>query len=280
MSRRSRHHRLCLSLLAAALMLNCGGSSTEPTEVPFGETTFVIVVNPTLNAVNQATLPAPGTTQSGVTVSVTSGPSGTTDAAGVVVLNPITAGTRTLTLSGGGSTGQLQAAIADRDLRELAVALTAGAANLMADVQYAFGGEVVEVTPAMPVSTVNAQLARSNIIVFFRAGTYTGDLRFAGSDVTLFGEGPRGGSVTLNGNVEVSGSRNRARGARITGALTVPGSDFGMAFSRVVGATQIAGSNATLLNNAFCGTVTISGSGARVLGNAGLAPLPPPAGGC
>ncbi len=280
MSRKSMHHRAFHGLLVVGIALGCGDSSTEPTEVPFGETTFVVVVNPILNALNQATVPAPGATQSGVTVSVTSGPSGSTDAAGVVVLNPVMAGTRTLALSGGGATGQLQAAIADHDLRELAVALTAGGASLMANVQYAFGGEVVTVTPSMSVTEVNAQLARSNIIVFFRVGTYTGDLRFAGSNVTLFGEGPRGGSVTLNGNVEVSGSRNRVRGARITGALTVPGSDFGMSFSRVVGPTQIAGSNTTLLNNAFCGTLTISGSGARVLGNAGLAPLPQPVGGC
>lgn len=280
MWRKSKHLREYLPWLGAVWLLSCGESNTEPTEVPYGETTFVVLVNPIINALNQATVPGPGTTQAGITVSVTNGPSNPTDAAGVVVLNPIAPGTSTLTLSGAGSTGQLPAAITDRDLRELAVALTPAGAALMANVQYAFGGEVVEVTPVMSVNAVNAQLARSNVIVFFRAGTYAGDLRFAGSDVTLYGEGPRGRSVTLNGNVEISGSRNRVRGARITGTLTVPGSDFGMSFSQVVGSTQIAGSNTTLLQNTFCGAVTIPGSGARVLGNAGMAPLPVPAGGC
>lgn len=283
MSSPGTHHPRLPTLLVLALLLlglGCGDSTTEPIEVQFGETTFVILVNPTINDLNEAELPAPGTTRSGVSVSTPGGASETTDAEGVVVLSPVTAGTATLELSGGGSNGQIQAAIADRDLRELAVSLTPAGASLMANVRYAFGGEVVEVTPAMSVSAVNDQLARSNIIVFFRAGTYTGDLIFSGSDVTLFGEGPRGGSVTLNGDVEVSGSRNRMRGARITGTLTVPGSDFGMSFGRVVGATQIAGSNTTLLNNAFCGTVTISGSGARLVGNAGLAPLSSPSGGC
>jgi hypothetical protein len=272
-----QHAGLCL---AAAFLTSCGNPNTGPTEVPFGQTAFVVVVNPVVNALNQASVPPPGPRQSEVSVAVVDGPSGTTDATGVIVLSPVAAGTRTLALSDGTSSGQVQTAIAARDLRELAVAFGPTGATLIANIQCAFGGEVLEVTPTASVAAVNAALARSNVIVFFRSGTYTGDLRFAGSDVTLFGEGPRGGSVTVNGNIEVSGSRNRIRGARITGSLTVPGSDFGMSFSRIAGPSTISGSNTTLLNNAFCSSVTISGSGARVLGNAGIAPAGPVAGGC
>ncbi len=259
----------------------CGGDSpTEPIELPYGETSLVVVMNPVVNDVNAAAIPAPGAAQSGVSVSLAGGPSGTTDASGVAALSPVPAGQRTLSASAGGTSGTLNLDIIDRDLREIAVSLTSGGAGLMADVRYAFGGQVVEVTPAMSVAAVNAELARSNIVVFFRAGTYSGNLVIAGSDATLFGEGTQGGAVTLDGNVTVSGSRSRIRGARITGSLTVPGSDFGMSFSRVAGAVQIAGSNAKLLRNAFCSTVNIPGSGATALGNAGLAPLPQPAGGC
>jgi hypothetical protein len=60
----------------------------------------------------------------------------------------------------------------------------------------------------MSLGEVNAALAQSNAIVFFRAGTYTGDLAFSGSNVTLFGEGPTGGAVTLDGNITVDGSFN------------------------------------------------------------------------
>ena len=130
----------------------------------------------------------------------------------------------------------------------------------------------------MSLAEVNTQLARSNIIVFFRAGSYTGNLSFSGSSVTMFGEGAQGGSVTLSGNVQVPGSRNRIRGARITGTLTVPGSDFGMSFSRVQGAVSISGSDATLLNNAFCTVPAITGSGTTALGNAGMAPIAQPSG--
>jgi hypothetical protein len=212
---------------------------------------------------------APGGVRSGVSVSVDGGPSGTTDANGVVVLADVEPGTRTISLSGSGLSGELSVSIADKDLREVAVALAAGGAEVMADVRYAFGGQVVEVTPSMSVPEVNDALAQRNTIVCFNAGTYTGDLVFSGSNVTLFGQGTQGGQVTPNGSIEVGGSANRIRGARMTSDLSVPGSHFGFSFSRVAGAFDLSGSNAVLLNNGFCGTITISGSGTTALGNAG-----------
>ena len=97
--------------------------------------------------------------------------------------------------------------------------------------------------------------------------------------MTLFGEGSQGGSVTINGDVTVSGSDNR-RGARILGNLSVPGSNARISYSRVGGALTVDGSNVVLLKNAFCGTATVSESGILALGNAGLAPLPAPVTGC
>ncbi len=271
------------ALLACVLLgLACGGDSpTEPPlDVTFGETTFVVVANPIVNDQNDIPVPTPGTTQTGLTVSVDQGPAVTTDGNGVGVLSPVSPGSRTLSLSGGGASGAVGVSIADRDLREVAIALNGSGAAVMASVLYAFGGQVVEVTPSMPISEVNDKLAMSNVIVFFRGGTYTGDLVYRGNNVTLFGEGERGGQVTLNGNVTIQGNSNRIRGARITGDLSVPGSDAGISFSRVVGAFDLAGSSATLLNNAFCGSVASTGTSRTLLGNAGLSPIPPPAGGC
>lgn len=272
------------SLFAGALLLGlaCGGDGpTEPPlDVPFGETTFVVVANPTVNDQNDTPVPAPGSARAGLAASVDGGPSVTTDPNGVGVLGPVSPGSRTISLSGGGASGSVSVSIADRDLREVAIALNESGAAVMASVLYAFGGQLVDVTPSMPISEVNNQLAMSNVIVFFRGGTYTGDLVFGGSNVTLFGEGERGGQVTLNGNVTVEGSRNRIRGVRITGDLSVPGSNVGLSFSRVAGAFDLSGSGATLLNNAFCGSVSFTGSNPTLLGNAGLSPIPPPAGGC
>lgn len=265
------------SLLATCLMAAVACSDESPTEleVTFGETTFVVLVNPVINDDTETSVPAPGSEQSGMLVAVADGPSGTTNANGVVVLSDIVPGTKTLSVGG----NEVVVSIADQDLREVAVANDASA-SVMAEVRYAFGGQVIEITPSMSLAEVNDALAQSNTIVFFRAGTYSGDLSFSGSNVTLFGEGPTGGSVTLDGNVVVDGSANRIRGARITGTLSVPGSDAGISFSRVSGDVQIDGSDATLLVNAFCGTVTIDGSGLTALGNAGMAPIAAPTTGC
>lgn len=254
----------------------CSDESPTELEVTFGETTFVVLVNPVVNDDNATSVPAPGSEQSGVPVTVTDGPSGTTNANGVVVLTDIAPGTRTLSVGG----NEVAVSIAEQELREVAVASEASTAGVMAEVPYAFGGQVIEITPSMSLADVNDALAQSNTIVFFRAGTYTGDLAFSGSNVTLFGEGPTGGAVTLDGNVVVDGSFNRIRGAHITGTLSIPGSDVGISFSRVAGDVQIDGSDTTLLSNAFCGTVTIDGSGLTALGNAGMSPVAPPTTGC
>jgi hypothetical protein len=237
-------------------------------------------MNPVVNDVNAAAVPTPGTSRSGVDITVTSGPSGTTGGNGELVLAPLTAGVRPVSFSAGAATGQLDLDIAQGDLREIAVALDGSGAGEMANVRYAFGGTVVEITPAMSITEINAELARSDLIVFMRSGTYLGDLNFSGSSVTLFGQGSQGGTVTINGNVTVSGSFNRLRGARILGNLSVPGSSAGISYSSVAGTLTVDGSNAVLLNNAFCGTATVSGSGVLALGNAGLAPLSAPSGGC
>lgn len=265
---------------AAALALGltaCGDDGpTTPTDVTLGETTFVFLVNPVVNSENQRSVPTPGSERSGVDVAITDGPSGQTDAAGVEVLAPVEAGTRVASFDDGSSSDTLHLEIADRDLREVAVALDAGSADQMANVEYAFGGEVVVIDPDMSVQDVNDALARSNIIVFVEGGTYTGNVEFSGSNVTLFGEGAEGGNVTLDGDVVVSGSQNRLRGVQITGDLSVPGSDAGISFSSVVGSLTVDGSDTRLLDNAFCGTIDIIGGGLLALDNAGMDPIPPP----
>lgn len=272
---------LSAGLLVGVLAVACGDDPTDPTDVTFGETTIVVVVNPPLNTDNGASLPAPGSVRSGVSVSVVGGPSALSDANGVAVLADVTAGTRTIALSSGAMNDSVSVTIGEGDLHEVAVALNSSGATIMRNIEYDLSGEVVEVLPTTPLADVNELLGQSNIIVFFRGGTYTGDLAFSGSGVTVFGEGAGGGAVTLNGDVLVDGSANRLRGIRVTGTLTVPGSSAGISFSRVAGALDVAGSSATLLNNAFCSdTIDVTGSNPALLGNQGLDPLPEPATGC
>jgi hypothetical protein len=265
------------AIIAALAAAGCGDEevTAPPTEVGLGETTAVVLVNPTVNTASGVTLPAPGSVRSGLEVSW-GGTQVRTDAEGVAVLGRIAPGSRSLSVTGSGLAGSVLAAIAEQDLHEIALALTPAGAALMANVRYAFGGEVVDITPSTPLAQVNQHLARSNIIVLMSGGIYRGDLRFTGSNVTLFGSGVRGGEVTIEGDITIVGSSNRIRGARIQGLLTITGSDAGVSFSRVTGALSLSGSGAVLLNNAFCAQATISGSNATLLGNAGLAPLPAP----
>lgn len=262
----------------SAMVLSCGNSTgpVDATTVPYGQTTFVVVLNPLVNSINTVAVPTPDTVRVGVSASVRLGPSDVTDSAGVATLSPVSAGDRTITFVRDSVSGDATVGIESKDLRELAVAFTPSGVGIMTNILYAFGGRVVEVTPRMPIGDVNKYLSESNVIVFLRGGTYTGNLTFSGSNVTLYGEGRRGGTVTINGSVTVGGSGNRIRGARITGALSVPANGFGMSLSRVDGQFQLNGSGANLLQNVFCGSVNSPTSNVTALGNAGMAPIPKP----
>jgi hypothetical protein len=140
----------------------------------------------------------------------------------------------------------------------------------MARVVYAFGAQVVEIGPESSASEVNSALSGSNRIVLLSGGIYEGDLDFSGSNVTLFGAGVFCGEVTILGDVTISGSNNRIRGAYIDGELTISGSDVGVSFSTFAGGVDISGSDSVLLENSVCAGLDISGSGTALLGNRGI----------
>jgi hypothetical protein len=252
----------------------CGDVDRDPIDVAFGETTIVAVLNPVVNDANEADVPIPGAERAGVLVASDDGPDDVTDLGGVAALTEVAAGSRTLTLSGDQIDAVLALEINDGDLREVAISADGEIASAMSVVVWAFGNDVVEITPDMSNAAVNEALAASGSVVFFAGGLYTGDLVFAGSDVTLFGEGPYGGSVILEGNVTIEGSGNRIRGAIITGDLDIPGSGVSVSFTRVDGQLTMAGSSGVLLYNDFCGPISIEGSGVTALDNTGMAPLP------
>jgi len=268
------------SLLCTLALAACGGSGSgsvmpdaaDPTTIPFGTTAIVIVVNPVINDANKAIIPAPGAIVSGITLTTDDNVTATTGPSGIAVLAPVTAGTRTITVSGAVAGGSFTVSVADRTLREVALATEAGTAQLMVNVDYK-ADQAIEVTPAMTNAEVNSALAVSDRVVFFHGGHYQGDIDFSGSRVTMFGEGVLGGKVFLDGNVTVTGSDSRIRGAQITGNLTIPASKVGVTFSRVDGAVSSQASDGMMLANALCGAETITGSGTTVIGNAGAAPL-------
>lgn len=252
----------------------CGGADSDPVDVLYGDTTIVAVLNPVVNDINEEPVPVPGVERAGVRVASDDGLDDVTDPGGIATLSTVAPGSRMLTLSGDQIDADLTLEIDDGDLREVAIAADGTGASTMSVVVWAFGNDVVEVTPDMSNDEVNQALADSGSVVFFAGGIYTGDLVFAGSDVTLFGAGPHGGSVILDGNVTIEGSGNRLRGAIITGDLDIPGSGVSVSFTRVDGQVTMVGSSGVLLYNDFCGSISIEGSGVIALDNTGMAPLP------
>lgn len=263
---------LVLVLTTAACGSDDAPVDTDPTDVRFGDTALVVVVNPAVNEANDFDVPAPGSARAGVVLASDDGLTDTTGPDGIAVLAPLTAGTRTITVSGDGVGGTFTVTLTEGALHEVAVSATASQSQLMVELDYKTDG-VFEVTPAMTNTEVNEALDVSDRVVFLRGGTYVGDLDFGGSRVTLFGEGVLGGDVVIQGNVTISGSDSRVRGAHISGTVTIPASGTGLSFSRVDGLVTAEGSDSTLLANAFCGGATITGSGSVVLGNGGAAPL-------
>jgi hypothetical protein len=264
-------------LVLLSVLVACGGGSdgteeVDPTDVRFGDTALVIVMNPVINDANKKSIPAPGPAlQAGVVLRSDDGIADTTGSDGIAVLAPLTAGLRTITIEGGGIDASFTVMLGAGELREIAVSANAGAAQVMLDIDYKTD-RVFEVTPDMPNSQVNDALGVSDRVVFLKGGVYAGDLEFKGSRVTLFGEGVLGGAVTLQGNIAMTGSDSRIRGALVTGNLTIPASGTGLSFSRVEGSITATGSDATLLGNQLCGADSITGSGAIVVGNLGMAP--------
>lgn len=244
--------------------------ANDPTSVSFGTTAIVVVLNPVINDANAKSVPLPGSAHAGITLTTDDNVTTTTGSNGIAVLAPVMPGTRTITVSGA-ATGTFTVTVADGTLREVALATDTSRAEIMVNVDYK-ADQAMEVDATMTNAQVNDILSVSDRVVFFKGGTYVGDLDFSGSRVTLFGEGVLGGKVILQGNVVVSGSDSRIRGTDITGNLTIPASKVGLSFSRVSGSIMSEGSDGMLLANSLCGSESITGSGTIVLGNAGALP--------
>ncbi len=168
------------------------------------------------------------------------------------------------------------------DVYDLAVAYDGATATPFPNfpIRYGVGGRIVVLDSRSSPAAVADALSTDGNIVFFRNGTFVGNLNISGSDVILFGEDLTGRSAIINGSVIVNGTRVRIRGFTITGDVSVPGNDFGMAFATVHGATHLNGNGIALLRNVLCGGATGGSGNLSLLDNAGLDPIPPPVGVC
>lgn len=265
-------------LTVASFAQGCGNGGGRNPDRPFGETAIVVTVNPRVNDAHTTTVPnALGTTRQGIAIDAQPGGGDTTDARGLAVLTDLDAGALDLVFDGDAT---LPFTIASEgDVYDLAVAYdgtTVGAFDNF-PVRYGVGGQILEFDSSADPADVQTALSGNGNIVFFRNGTFTGDLTVTGDDVIFFGEGFTERQVVIDGSVTINGTGVRIRGFTITGNLNAPGNDFGLAWSVVRGSAQISGNAGALLHNAFCGTVTVPSSNATVLENEGMSPLPAPA---
>jgi hypothetical protein len=270
---------IALPWLTLALSLAaCSGASDGA--LPFGETAIVTVVNPLVNAAHTVGGPVPADARASISIDVIPGGAATTDATGLAVVKDLTPGVRNL-LVGTAATSPFTISAAG-DVYDLAVAYDGTTTTPFPGfpIRYGVGGRIVVLDSRASPAAVAEALSTDGNVVFFRNGTFLGDLVIAGSDVILFGEDLSGREAVIDGSVTVQGTGVRIRGFTITGDVTVPGNDFGMAFATVHGATALHGNGIALLRNVLCGDVTVPSSNASLLDNAGLEPIALPAGAC
>lgn len=275
----SRLLGLCwFGFIIAVLLAGCGNrAGSRNPDQPFGSTALITVVNPQVNDGNTTAIPeSAAIVREGVGVDVDPGGAATTDATGMAVIDDVAAGEIDVLFDGGAS---LPLTILDNgDVYDLAVGYdgseVTGYPNF--PIRYGVGGDIVVFDSHANPDAVADALSTNGNIVFFRNGTFLGDLLITGDDVIFFGEGFTERQVLIDGSVTVRGTGVRIRGFTVTGSVTVLGNDFGMAFTVVQGETQILGNAVAFLRNALCGSVTVPSSNATLLDNEGMAPLPDP----
>lgn len=271
-----------MTLVLSLNVVGCGDGLDFPVPPfrPFGDSAVVTIVNPVVNTAHNVGGPVPGDARSGILVDANPGGAATTDATGLARVEPLVVGTSALII---GTAMPLSLTVpAAGDVYDLAVAYDGATATASPNfpIRYGVGGQIVVLDSRSSPAAVSEALSTDGNIVFFRNGTFVGNLNISGSDVILFGEDLTGRSAIINGSVTVNGTRVRIRGFTITGDVSVPGNDFGMAFTTVRGATHLNGNGIALLRNVLCGGATGGSGNLSLLDNAGLAPVPLPAGVC
>lgn len=276
-----------VGLAALALLAGCGSDDddeddkTHDPDQPFGATAIVVVVNPSVNTGNASPVPNQlGTEREGIAVDAQPGDAATTDATGLAVLDELAEGELSLAFAEGPALPfTIEAA---GDVHDLAVAYNSSEVGAFENfpIRYPVGGQIIEFDESSDPLDVTKALAGQNNIVFFKDGSYTGDLTIEGDGVIFFAEGFTERQVVMDGSLDVKGTGVRVRGFDIKGDVTVAGNEFGMAFTIVRGTTSITGNGAAFLRNTFCAPVTVPSSNASLLDNEGLEPIAAPSSVC
>lgn len=252
----------------------------DPMEITLLDETFVVVVNPQKNTANQKNVENPGTVRSGVAVltDITSMHVEVTGDEGIVVLEPLPVGPRTLFFTAPSIDRSMKRSAVAGMLIDVVVSVKTTAAKEMLRVEYATVHDlaVVVVDPGTPALTVQDALDDNKQVVVFSAGVYEGDFVIDGDENIVFGATSAGSNIVIDGSLTVVGKKNKVRGMIALGDVTIQGDDNALTFSRVEGDVALSGKNNVLLQNTLCGGFSNRGNDLTAVSNRGLAPIAAP----
>lgn len=147
-----------------------------------------------------------------------------------------------------------------------------GVQKTIEEVRYPIGGDIVIITPNMDNATINDTIKGEGKIVYFTAGTYTGDIQITDNNVLLFGDYDEENSeftTVIEGNIKVMSKGVRIRGLLTNGDISLTGSDFSASYCEFVNGTM-PGNGVKLIHNEFTGTASVTGNNVILLDNIGL----------
>ena len=172
------HRKYWLILLLTTALVGCGNRTvSRDVDQPFGDGAIVVVVNPEVNEGNTVSVPASlAEVREGISVDVDPGGSAVTDATGVVVINEVLFGEANLRFD---DSATLPITVfSDGDVYDLAVAYDGTTVAVFPNfpIRYGVGGDILRFGSDADPAAVADALSTNGSIVFFRNGTYRGNL--------------------------------------------------------------------------------------------------------
>lgn len=240
----------------------------------------MILVNPVINDGSGTTISS-GTVREGVTVSSPGVQSVTTDAEGVAIIKNLPVGEAVpLKFSSGDVFINI---VQEKELYDVVVSYNEnGVQEIIEEVRYQIGGDVIVITPDMDNAAINAAIKGPGKVVYFTEGTYIGDIALTDRNVLIFGSYDEENSEftsVIKGNINVSSEGVRLRGLIVTdnedtadvveGDIKLTGGDFSAAYCEFHNASM-PGNMITLIHNTFSGTASVTGNNVVLLDNVGL----------
>jgi len=252
---------LLFGLLSLLVFAGCKKDEDPlPIAGNFGEiTSAVIIVNPVINDGSTTTVTS-GQEREGVRVSSGNLDPVTTDATGLTVLKGLPTGIVSLDFDNGSVSINV---VQDKELYDVVVSYKDNVTEIVEEIRYAIGGEVIEVEPGEDLSE---PFNTDNAIIILGEGSFEGDYNITGEGILVFGtwNEVNGAKSVFTGNITVSGGGVRMRGLKIEGLLTVNANSYSAAFSDFNNA-NIKGNNVSLIRNVFSGDEVVVPSSSAVL---------------